>query len=642
MSYTLTDRWKYYLEIGVDARSSNIQINATGSNYNNSTAFTLFPATPVAGSYIQFGMVKRWWGLKFDIGTAFSATSVEFIWEYSKTNTTTWATLRTDNPNIFLSTGVQYINFTPPADWFVHREVGYKIRCRIVSITGFSTNATQQNDRVRFNVKAIVATGTETNTIGTTLLTANNTGTYTILPATTSTTGLVPIQMSVYSIRDIAKIDCVLSGTSAGAGDTITITGIDFDGNALTETIDVSAGDGTYTSTLAYADVTQIDCNGWSDGTITVTQKKWGMLEMTAPNTYVFNCHFQIGDGSTTTTVTWYDYFITFMRGAQWYVLGSGTFNTGVVAGAGTSAEDYKRGVAIQEGTYLDGEFGIGADFRGEAMGTGVANIGGSFLKFIKSAYSEPVFRTATGTYNFYNSILTNVTAGSREFYSAATRNFVNTNNHLVIQSTGGTITSSNGSILDTMSAELSATGFELANTPIRATTNQIWFYTNPAGIGTYLNCDGVTTANFSVGYTGAGTGVEKLRISYSLDLLVIDQAGSPIDGATVTITNGVGAVTSTTTDANGVITQQKLVAYSGSYTAGDPAITWINKSAHTIEIAKDGYSTKIMMITLSEKVDDIVVLQPACVPAQTIMLEDGDLAERIADSPMDGYYIKL
>lgn len=639
MAYTLTDRWKYYYDVGFDGRQTNLSINGAGTNYRDSTSFTFFPATPVANSYVQFCFVKRWWGLKLDIGTAFSATSVEFIWEYSKTNTTTWATLRVDNPNVFLSTGVQYVNFTPPADWYVHRENGYKIRCRIVSISGFSTNATQQNDRVRYNLKAIVVTGTETNTLGTTLLTANNAGTYTTLPATTCATGLIPIQASVYAIRDIAKIDCVLSGTSAGAGDTITITGNDFDGNALTETIDVSGGNGTYTSTLAYADVTQIDCNGWSDGTITVTQKKWGMIEETAPNTYVLNCHFQVGDGTTTTTVQWNDYFVTFMRGAFWYVLPKGTFNTGTVAGSGTSAEDYLRGVAIQEGTYLDGDFGIGSDFRGEAMGTGVANIGGSFWALRKGAYSEPLIRTTTGTFNFYNSIISAYHSGSRSIYSNSTRNFKNTNVHLNIQHNAGTITSTSGSILHNLSAEINAASTTISNTPIRSTSS-IWFYTG-VGVQTYENCDGVTTSSFGIGWNGVGNGNEKIRIAYSLDLFVMDEAGDPISGATITITNGVGAVTSTTTDANGVITQQSLVAYSGSYIAFAPAITWVDKSAYTIEIAKDGYSTKTMIFTLSEKVDDIVVLQPACVPAETIMLESGELAKRIADTPMDGFYIK-
>lgn len=639
MAYTLTDRWKYYYDVGFDGRQTNLSINGTGTNYSDSTSFTFFPATPVANNYVQFCFVKRWWGLKLDIGTAFSATSVEFIWEYSKTNTTTWATLRTDNPNIFLSTGVQYINFTPPTDWYVEREKGYKIRCRIVSISGFSTNATQQNDRVRYNLKAIVVTGTETNTLGTTLLTANNAGTYTTLPATTCATGLIPIQASVYAIRDIAKIDCVLSGTSAGAGDTITITGNDFDNNALTETIDVSGGNATYTSTLAYADVTLIDCNGFTDGTITVNQKKWGVIELTAPNTYAINCHIQVGDGSTTTAVTWNNYFITMMPGAFVYCLGSGTLTTGTIAGSGTSAETYTKGIALQEGTYDGADFGIGSEIRGEAMGTGVLNFGGSFWKFHKGGYSEPLFRSTTGTFNFLYSILSTTNVGDREIYTANTKYFKNTDVQISNQFIGGTNSWVN-SIIHSLNAEIGGVSFTCQDTPIRSAMS-IWFYTG-AGIGTYLNCDGVTTSSFSVGYNGVGNGNEKIRIAYSLDLFVMDEAGDPIEGATITITNGIGTVTSTTTDANGVITQQSLVAYSGSYTAYDPAITWVDKSAYTIEIAKDGYSTKTMMFTLSEKVDDIVVLQPACVPAETIMLESGELAKRIADTPMDGFYIDL
>lgn len=586
MAYTLTDRWKYYSEVGQDSRQSSVQTNATGTNYNNSTAFTYFPATPVANDYVHFAFVKRWWGLKLDIGTAFSATSVEFIWEYY-TKVGGWSTLRVSNTNVFLSTGVQYVNFTPPADWGVEREKGFKIRCRIVSISGFATNATQQNTRVLFNLKAIVITGTESNTIGTTLLTANNAGTYTVLAATTSATGLIPIQASVYAIRDIAKVDCVLAGTSAGAGDTVDITGTDIDGNAIGETIDVSGGNATYISTLAYADVTQIDCNGFTDGTIAVNQKKQGIIEMCAPNTYVINCHIQIGDGSTTTAVTWNNYFITLMHGAFVYCLTSGTLTTGTIAGTGTAAETYTGGIALQEGSYDGQNLGIGSDWRGEA-GTGVFNLGGSFWKFNKGAYSEPMFHTNNGTFNFLYSILSTTATGGREIYQNSTKYFKGTDNQLSIQFTGGSISSS-GSVLHSLNAEIGNTGFEVANTPIRSGMS-IWFYAG-AGIGTYLNCDGVKTSSFGIGWGGAGTGVEKLRISSSLDVYLLDEAEQPISGASVKVVDGVGAtVVNTTTDANGVITQQKLVAQSGAYTAGNPSITWTNKSSMTLTIKKVGY----------------------------------------------------
>lgn len=644
MAYTLTDRWKYYAEVGSDSRQSSIQINGTGTVYHNSTAFNFFPTTPVANDYVHFAFVKRWWGLKLNIGTAFSATAVVFIWEYY-TKVGGWSTLRVDNTNAFLTTGVKYVNFTPPADWGVEREKGFKIRCRIVSISGFATNAAHQTDRVKFNLKAIVITGTESNTIGTTLLTANNAGTYTVLAATTSATGLIPIQASVYAIRDIAKFDCVLAGTSAGAGDTVVLTGTDIDGNALTETIDVSGGNATYTSTLAYADVTLVDCNGFTDGTITVNQKKQGIIEMCAPNTYVINCHIQIGDGSTTTAVTWNNYFMTLMQGAFVYCLTSGTLTTGTIAGSGTAAETYTNGIALQEGSYDGQNLGIGSDWRGE-LGTGTINFGGSFWKLNKGAYSEPMFHNASGTFNFLYSILSTTATGAREVYNNSTKSFKGTDNQLSIQFTGGSI-SSLSSVLHSLNAEIGGTGFEVANTPIRNSMS-IWFYAG-AGIGTYLNCDGVKTSSFGIGWMGSGTGVEKLRISSSLDLVVLDENDDPFQGVTVTVVDGASAtVVNTTTDASGLIAQQKLVAQSGAYTAGNASITWTNKSSMVMTLSKTGYADIAIPLELDgvtnscEAQNLIVKMALACVPAETIMLESGDLAKRIADSPFDGFYIDL
>lgn len=655
MAYTLTDRWKYYTEIGTtDSRVANIQINATGTNYINTTAFALFPATPIAGSYIQFAFTRRWWGLKFDIGVAFAATSVDFIWEYSITNTTTWTALRTDNPNIFLTTGVQYINFTPPPDWFTQREVGYKIRCRIVSITGFSANATQQTDRVRFNLKSIVVTGTENYTLHTTAITNNNAGTYNVLPASTSATGLIPIQASVYAIRDISKFDCILAGTSAGAGDTVDVAGTDIDGNAIGETIDVSGGNATYTTTLAYGDVTQIDCNGFTDGTITVNQKKWGMIEQCAPNTYVINCHVQFGDGSTATAVTWYDYFITFMPGAFDYKLTPATFTAGSIVYSGTPAENYERGIAVQYGTYDLQNTGIATDWRSEEQGTGSYSLNGSHVHYMIGAYSGPFYRNSTGGWVFNNSrFIRRYTGSSNFFYSAAPRTFKNCDVLVDLQQFGGTLSISDGTILQALSSQISSTSATITDVAIGGNLNT-WFYSGN-GIQTAVNCPGVTTQKVTLGYAGAGLGNEKWRINSTLDLMVIDENDNPFEDVTVTVVDGVGATqVNTTTDADGLIVQQPLVAQSGSFTAGAPAIVWVDKSSVVLTCSATGYASIALPLELKGSGDPTIpanwcVAQSfkikmalACVPAETIMLESGDLAKRIADSPFDGFYIDL
>jgi len=81
------------------------------------------------------------------------------------------------------------------------------------------------------------------------------------------------------------KIDFVVIGKSADP-DYIFITGTDIDGNAQTESLDVSAGDGTYTTTKWFATITNIDCSDnaagggtvWFDGVVQVRQNRWGVI----------------------------------------------------------------------------------------------------------------------------------------------------------------------------------------------------------------------------------------------------------------------------------------------------------------------------------------------------------------------------
>nr|BDD45807.1 hypothetical protein 6 [bacterium] len=82
------------------------------------------------------------------------------------------------------------------------------------------------------------------------------------------------------------QLDFVVANKTTEA-DYIFVTGKDVDGSTvITESLDVSAGNGTYTTTRFFSSVTNIDCsdnaNGggtvWADGTLTVNQNIWGTL----------------------------------------------------------------------------------------------------------------------------------------------------------------------------------------------------------------------------------------------------------------------------------------------------------------------------------------------------------------------------
>ncbi len=94
------------------------------------------------------------------------------------------------------------------------------------------------------------------------------------------------------------EIDFILSGSDAGVGDTIVITGIDKDDNAQSETLTTEA-DGTFTTTKWYKTITDVDCIGFSSGTLTIRQNQWGVIFMQGANTFRIECFMYIGDDTT-------------------------------------------------------------------------------------------------------------------------------------------------------------------------------------------------------------------------------------------------------------------------------------------------------------------------------------------------------
>ena len=132
------------------------------------------------------------------------------------------------------------------------------------------------------------ATNTVVNTGGTSgtpstfagFVTADRAGTATLLAATA---GLSPTLALTYQIRPVDVIALLITFTVAAKtaeADYIFITGTDWRDAAQTEAIDVTAGNGAYTSTKYFRTITNIDCSDnaagggtqWADGTVAVTQ----------------------------------------------------------------------------------------------------------------------------------------------------------------------------------------------------------------------------------------------------------------------------------------------------------------------------------------------------------------------------------
>lgn len=115
-----------------------------------------------------------------------------------------------------------------------------------------------------------------------------------------------------YAVRPVELkaliVKCIVANKNAEA-DFIFISGEDWRGAAQTESIDVSAGDGSYTSTKYWSSITTLDCsdNGagggtvWADGDLSVTQDIWGVIWDYGNNFYAIDSIVHFGNGSTST-----------------------------------------------------------------------------------------------------------------------------------------------------------------------------------------------------------------------------------------------------------------------------------------------------------------------------------------------------
>ncbi|GAG31412.1 unnamed protein product, partial [marine sediment metagenome] len=117
------------------------------------------------------------------------------------------------------------------------------------------------------------------------------------------------LEYPIRPVEDLALlVKCVVAGTKTADEDYIFITGKDWRGAAQTESIDVSAGDGTYEPAKYWSVITTLDCsdeaagsgNVWGDGNLTVTQDIWGVIWDYGNGQYKIDSHLDFGNGSTT------------------------------------------------------------------------------------------------------------------------------------------------------------------------------------------------------------------------------------------------------------------------------------------------------------------------------------------------------
>jgi len=605
MAWTFADEFKTISELLItDARGSTIKINDTGTNYAGSAAFDLFSDSAIAGDYLAITLSRKYWGVQFEIGTAFSASAVEFIWEYSTGNhsSTTWATIAVENKNAFTLTGTQVVRFTPPLDWNYKNDTGYKIRCRIVSLTSI-TEGGRTSALVKWNIKPILGTGTTNMTLAA-IETADLAGSYITLTATTPAASLTPIEMPVNDLKESSKLDVALAGCTLGAGDTVTITGTDQQGGALTEVIDVSGGNVTYTTTSVFRNVTDVACTGFSDGTIEVQQKRWGVITSRYSYDFTLRACLAIGDGSTTTTMTVSSTNITFSLGFFHYA-NQATLTFGSTAAV--LSETYGvGGCTIYEGINSSSSPGMSWN---RALGTSTLTYNGCRLNYYYIGSQNGGFRIAN-----VNSSITlrdcTVRAISGQYY------FLSPVLMVRVKFLGCSWWQSGTGLVDgskeleatvSINIENNAAGSTRTYREVFVPSTAMWVYRGQLKfIDSFL-----TTTQMGHGY--GTTDVDAIKIIFTLNMTIQDVDGTVIEGASVLIkdTNDTTFL-DTTTDASGQIAETELWNATGTAYEVVGAYTWKYYNPYTITISKTGYQTKTIVYTMDKKRVEVETLEEA------------------------------
>jgi len=602
MPWVFNDEFKTRSGLGIsDGRGCSIKLNNGGSDFGGSAAFDMFPDTAVVGDALWISLSRKFWGVQFAIGTAFAATAVEFIWEYSTSSSAspTWSTLRVENIDAFTKTGTQIVRFTPPDNWMYSNDRGYLIRCRISSLTGI-TEGGRTNALTQWNIKPLVGTGTSGMTLST--AEANDlAGNYIILSEQTPAASLTPIEMPVNALKESSKLDVVLAGCTLGTSDTVVITGIDQQGGSLVETIDVSEGNATYTTNSVFRNVTNVACNGFSDGTIKVIQKRWGAITQRYSYDFALRACLSIGDGSTPTTMSVTDTNLTFALGFFHYAnqatltFGSTTTVVGETYGV--------NGCTIYEGVNFCYNPGM---FWRRALGTSTLTYNGCRLNFTSMGGQNGGFMIANA--NSTVTIRDCSIRGSGQFYFTSPVLMVR-NKFLGCSwwqcGTGLEAGSKGMEATAQTSVEYNNVGGTITYLETFMPSVRLWIYKGQLKL---INCS-LSVSQIFLGY--GSTNKDAIKLIFTLAMTVQDESGNIIEGANVLIKDVNGtAFLNTQTDANGQIPQTELWnATATSYSSGGPYV-WKYYNPYTVTISKPGYQTKTLKLTMDRKREEVEVLE--------------------------------
>lgn len=260
-----------------------------GMSAASPAATDIFRDDATVGDILYIGTRNIYWGpfygILFDVTTAIIATGLTYVIEYND-NALGWTPITNfeDRTVGFTNLGANELIFDinrlgPMERIAVNGQTKWWLRFRITAVTvmteggrlDLSTSMWYQ-ERIRIENYLVGAPADFDD-----IYNADLAGTWDLFIGAAAVNIVPTFEVRPAEMGSL-KVDFSLAGCGSGAGDTIDVTGTDSEDNAISESIDVAAGDGAYTSALSYKTITDVDCTGFSGGTLTITQNRWGVV----------------------------------------------------------------------------------------------------------------------------------------------------------------------------------------------------------------------------------------------------------------------------------------------------------------------------------------------------------------------------
>jgi len=477
----------------------------------------------------------------------------------------------------------------------------------------------------------ITATGPYTNMVFSQFYTADIAGTRSLYVGPvgmniTLTTQIKPAEMLAL------LIDFILSGSDAGAGDTIEITGTDKDDNPQTETLDVSAGDGTYTTTKWFRTITDVDCVGFAMGALTIRQNRWGVVWWRGDDVFRFSARL-ILNNLTFTDKEKLIYFDADAATGNSQVLirvGSGqstTFTAGVLTDESTKST--KQGILFM----FDNPGYLYGRFIGCYNSSATANLYSCSFITKSPSYLYDAGLGISG--RIWNAVLCRTYLGGDR--TDGTTNVIDAYRITTSDARYGFVYGMTGTMNDILILKAnealyfyglySVTASNVKVIKGAAASIRYLQYAAPPGYAqdTYLiNAD---IDSWVITWDGTGT-TAKLHRQYQFDAHCQDKDGNALSGVSAIgeYISPYGQAFSVTTNASGDIATQTV---ERSWYERPTGNTENLKTPLKVTYSKAGYETLVKYYSMAEKTKDIVVLQKVV----DVILVDGKPALNLSEA---------